>query len=150
MGNGNLEWANSPFTIDMKNLPMYSDPFGYQEPDSVPSESIDDIVPDPAKTAELRPAIVETLKTVYDPEIPVNIYELGLIYDIIVDQSANAGVRMTLTAPACPAAQSLPVEVKDKVSKVPGVSSARVEIVWEPPWTKDRMSETAKLQLGLW
>lgn len=134
----------------MKNLPMYPDPFGYPEPQEVPSESIEDIVPDPAKTSELRPAIEDVLRTVFDPEIPVNIYELGLIYDIIVDRDAHAGIRMTLTAPACPAAQSLPVEVRDKVSAVPGVASARVEIVWEPPWTKDRMSEAAKLQLGLW
>lgn len=134
----------------MKNLPMYPDPFGYPEPQEVPSESIEDIVPDPAKTSELRPAIEDVLRTVFDPEIPVNIYELGLIYDIIVDKDAHAGIRMTLTAPACPAAQSLPVEVRDKVSAVPGVASARVEIVWEPPWTKDRMSEAAKLQLGLW
>ena len=129
---------------------MYPDPFGYPEPQDVPSESIEDIIPDPVKTAELRPGITEALQTVFDPEIPVNIFELGLIYDIVVDAAANAGIRMTLTAPACPAAQSLPVEVKDKVAKVRGVSSARVEIVWEPPWTKDRMSEAAKLQLGLW
>jgi FeS assembly SUF system protein len=129
---------------------MYSDPFGGSEPQEIPSESIEDIVPDTAKTTELRPAIVEALKTVYDPEIPVNIYELGLIYDVVIDKDANAGVRMTLTAPACPAAQSLPVEVRDKVARVPGVASARVEIVWEPAWSKDRMSEAAKLQLGLW
>lgn len=134
----------------MKNLPMYPDPFGYPEPQDVPSESIEDIVPDPAKTSELRPVIEGVLRTVFDPEIPVNIYELGLIYDIIVDKDAHAGIRMTLTAPACPAAQSLPVEVRDKVSAVPGVASARVEIVWEPPWTKDRMTDAAKLQLGLW
>lgn len=129
---------------------MYPDPFSNPESADLPSDSIDDIVPDSAKTSELRPAIVDTLKTVFDPEIPVDIYELGLIYDIVVDQAGNAGVRMTLTAPACPAAQSLPVEVRDKVSTVPGVASARVEIVWEPPWNKDRMSEAAKLQLGIW
>lgn len=134
----------------MKNIPMYPDPYGYSESQEVPSESIEDIVPDPAKTSELRPAIVDVLQTVYDPEIPVNIYELGLIYDVLVDQGGNAGIRMTLTAPACPAAQSLPVEVREKVAGVAGVASARVEIVWEPPWTKDRMSEAAKLQLGLW
>jgi FeS assembly SUF system protein len=129
---------------------MYPDPYGFPAPEEVPSESISDIVPDPAKTAELQPAIVDALRTVYDPEIPVNIYELGLIYNIVVDQGGNTGVRMTLTAPACPAAQSLPVEVREKVSRVPGVASSRVEIVWEPPWTKDRMSEAARLQLGLW
>lgn len=133
----------------MKNLPVIPDPFSIPDAE-VPSESIADLVPDAAKSAELQPAIAETLQTVFDPEIPVNIYELGLIYDIVVDAAANVGIRMTLTAPACPAAQSLPVEVRNKVQQVPGVNSARVEIVWEPPWTKDRMSETAKLQLGLW
>ena len=108
------------------------------------------IVPDAARTEELKTGIVEAISTVYDPEIPVNIWELGLIYDILVDADGVAGVRMTLTAPGCPAAQSLPVEVADKVRKVPGVTDAKVEVVWEPGWTKDRMSEAAKLQLGLW
>jgi FeS assembly SUF system protein len=114
------------------------------------SESIEDIVPDELKMAELRPLVLDALSTVYDPEIPVNIHELGLIYDVLVDKDARVGVRMTLTAPACPAAQSLPVEVKQKAAAVPGVTSAKVEIVWDPPWDKDRMSEAAKLQLGLW
>ncbi len=134
----------------MKNLPVYPDSFDSPDAASIPSESISDLVRDPAKTIELTPPIVDALSTVFDPEIPVNIYELGLIYDIVVDRAGNAGIRMTLTAPACPAAQSLPVEVRDKVAQVPGVASAKVEIVWEPPWTKDRMSEAAKLQLGLW
>lgn len=86
----------------------------------------------------------------YDPEIPVNIFELGLVYDVIVDAAGVVGVKMTLTAPACPAAQTLPVEVRDKVRRVQGVSDARVEIVWDPPWSKDRMSDAAKLQLGMW
>jgi FeS assembly SUF system protein len=129
---------------------MYPDPFSDPQSADVPSDSIEDIVPDTARTTELRPAIVEALQTVFDPEIPVNIYELGLIYDILIDQAGHAGIRMTLTAPGCPAAQSLPVEVREKVANVPGVASSRVEIVWEPPWTKDRMSEAAKLQLGLW
>ena len=108
------------------------------------------LVADAAKTEELRPAIVEAIKTVYDPEIPVNIWELGLVYDVIVDAQATVGIRMTLTAPGCPAAQSLPVEVSNKVKAIPGVSDVRVDIVWDPPWDKDRMSEAAKLQLGLW
>jgi FeS assembly SUF system protein len=108
------------------------------------------IVPDPQRTEALKPAIVDAIRTVYDPEIPVNIWELGLIYDVIVDGAGVAGVRMTLTAPGCPAAQSLPVEVAQKVKAVPGVTDAKVDIVWEPAWTKDRMSEAAKLQLGLW
>lgn len=114
------------------------------------SESIDDIIPDPVKMAELRPLVLDAVATVYDPEIPVNIKELGLIYDVLVDKDSRVGIRMTLTAPACPAAQSLPVEVKNKAAAVPGVTEAKIEIVWDPPWDKDRMSEAAKLQLGLW
>lgn len=114
------------------------------------SQSIADIIPDPVKMAEIRPQVLDVLGTVYDPEIPVNIRELGLIYDVLVDKDGRVGVRMTLTAPACPAAQSLPVEVQQKAAAVPGVSEAKVEIVWDPPWDKDRMSEAAKLQLGLW
>jgi FeS assembly SUF system protein len=108
------------------------------------------LVADPARTTELKPKIIEAISTVFDPEIPVNIYELGLIYDVIVDASGVAGVQMTLTAPGCPAAQELPVEVANKVRAVPGVTDARVDVVWEPAWTKDRMSEAAKLQLGMW
>ncbi len=129
---------------------MITDPFAEPDAESIPSESISDLVRDPVKTIELTPPIVDALSTVYDPEIPVNIYELGLIYEIVADAAGNAGIRMTLTAPACPAAQSLPVEVRNKVAAVTGVASAKVEIVWEPPWTKDRMTEAAKLQLGLW
>ena len=114
------------------------------------ADDVSAVVPDPARTEALKPAIVDAISTVYDPEIPVNIWELGLIYDIVVDAGGVAGVRMTLTAPGCPAAQSLPVEVADKVKKVAGVTDAKVEVVWEPGWTKDRMSEAAKLQLGLW
>jgi FeS assembly SUF system protein len=103
---------------------------------------------DPAKTAELQGPIIEVLKTVYDPEIPVDIYELGLIYEIIVDADQRVLVKMTLTSPACPSAQQIPSEVRYKVKSVPGVADAWVEIVWEPPWDKDRMSEAAKLSLG--
>ncbi len=131
----------------MKNLPVIP-----PETPAAPQSSgeIGDLVPDAARTSELRPAIVDAISTVYDPEIPVNIWELGLIYDIVVDAAGVAGIRMTLTAPGCPAAQSLPVEVAAKVRDVPGVTDARVDVVWEPPWDKDRMSEAAKLQLGLW
>jgi FeS assembly SUF system protein len=108
------------------------------------------VVADPARTEALRQAIVDAISTVYDPEIPVNIWELGLIYDIAVDAANVAGVTMTLTAPGCPAAQSLPGEVELKVKGVAGVADAKVEVVWEPAWTKDRMSEAARLQLGLW
>jgi FeS assembly SUF system protein len=134
--------------MDPRFLPMIDGTA--ESPANEFSESIEDIVPDQLKMAELRPLVLDALATVYDPEIPVNIKELGLIYDVLVDKDARVGVRMTLTAPACPAAQSLPVEVKQKAAAVPGVTSAKVEIVWEPPWDKDRMSEAAKLQLGLW
>ena len=135
--------------MDPRFLPMH-DAGAADSPANELSESIDDIVPDQLKMAELRPLVLDALATVYDPEIPVNIKELGLIYDVLVDKDARVGIRMTLTAPACPAAQSLPVEVKQKAEAVPGVASAKVEIVWDPPWDKDRMSDAAKLQLGLW
>ena len=109
-----------------------------------------ELVPDPAKTDALRADIVRALSTVFDPEIPVNIWELGLIYDVFVDARGVAGIRMTLTAPACPAAQTLPGEVAEKVREVAGVTDARVDVVWDPPWSKDRMSDAAKLQLGMW
>ena len=105
---------------------------------------------DPVAALALRPAIIEAICTIFDPEIPVNIYELGLIYDIDVDSENRVQIRMTLTAPACPSAQSLPVEVERKVRAVPGVKDASVEVVWEPAWTTDRMSDEAKLQLGMW
>jgi FeS assembly SUF system protein len=108
------------------------------------------MIADPLKTLEIRPKVIEALSTVYDPEIPVNIYELGLIYDILVDASGTVGIRMTLTAPACPAAQTLPAEVAARVRQIPGVTDVKLDLVWEPPWDKDRMSDTAKLQLGLW
>src|SRR5437762_12379360 len=121
------------------------------QPTPTPPEKLEtaDLTSDPERLAALRPHIVKALSTVFDPEIPVNIYELGLIYDIIVDASNAVGVRMTLTAPACPAAQTLPVEVKRKVAQVPGVADVKVDIVWDPPWDRDRMSDAAKLQLGL-
>ena len=93
--------------------------------------------------------VKDALRDVYDPEIPVNIYEMGLIYDIDVDAGGLVGVRMTLTSPGCPAAQSLPVEVKAKAKAVPGVSDAWVDVVWDPQWDMDKMSDAAKLQLGL-
>lgn len=113
------------------------------------SESLAGIAVDSVRTDEIRPLVIEALKTVFDPEIPVNIYELGLIYDVVVDAAGMVGVKMTLTAPACPAAQSLPVEVRDKAKSVPGATDAKVEVVWDPPWDRDRMSDAAKLQLGM-
>lgn len=103
----------------------------------------------PVKTLTMQPQIVEALSTIFDPEIPVNIYELGLIYEIAVDSDNAVGIRMTLTAPGCPAAQSLPVEVVNRLKQLPGITDAHVDIVWDPPWDKDRMSDAAKLQLGM-
>jgi len=92
---------------------------------------------------------IEVLKTIYDPEIPVNIYEMGLIYEVKVDDDANVAILMTLTSPSCPVAESLPPEVEQKVAGVKGVNSAKVTLTWEPTWTKDMMSEAAMLELGL-
>jgi FeS assembly SUF system protein len=118
-------------------------------PATASNANMPDVGPtDPAITAELQGPIIEVIKTVYDPEIPVDVYELGLIYDIAVDAERRVKILMTLTSPACPSAQQLPSEVRYKVKAVPGVKDAAVEIVWEPPWDKDRMSEAAKLQLG--
>ncbi|HEV8341044.1 MAG TPA: SUF system Fe-S cluster assembly protein [Candidatus Binatia bacterium] len=96
----------------------------------------------------LEAEVVEAVRSCFDPEIPVNIYELGLIYDLKVDESGKVAIQMTLTSPACPAAQSLPGEVRSKVQAVPGVREVQVDVVWEPPWDPSKMSEAAKLQLG--
>ena len=93
--------------------------------------------------------VVEALRTCFDPEIPVNIHELGLIYSIKVDDSGAVTVTMTLTSPHCPAAQSLPAEVEEKVKAVPGVTEVKIDLVWDPPWDPSRMSEAARLQLGM-
>ena len=96
----------------------------------------------------LENRIIEVLKTIFDPEIPVDIYELGLIYDVKVDDEANATVEMTLTSPSCPVAESMPAEVEEKVAHTRGVQSAKVNLVFDPPWEKDMMSEEALLELG--
>jgi FeS assembly SUF system protein len=98
---------------------------------------------------ELEQKVIEVIRTCYDPEIPVNIYELGLIYAVQVDPSGLVNVKMTLTAPNCPAAQSLPIEVETKVGSIEGVTDANVEVVWDPPWEPGMMSEAAKLQLNM-
>ena len=131
----------------MKTLPVMQPDKPEPPPETTETAAL---VPDPDKTAALKPQIVSAISTVFDPEIPVNIWELGLIYDVLVDANGVAGIRMTLTAPGCPAAQSLPVEVANKVKGVPGVMDAKVDVVWDPPWDKDRMSDAAKLQLGMW
>lgn len=103
----------------------------------------------PAETSDLKAQVVEALESCYDPEIPVNIYELGLVYGIVIDPSGAVAIDMTLTSPACPVAGSLPPEVEAKVKSIPGVASAKVNVVWDPPWKPDMMSEAAKLQLGI-
>src|SRR5262245_2244868 len=116
-------------------------------PEPAPAAPAADLTPEQVQSLEKE--VVAVLHTCFDPEIPVNIYELGLIYDLDIRPSGAVGIRMTLTSPACPVAGSLPGEVEAKVRRVPGVTSAKVDVVWDPPWDKDRMSEAAKLQLGI-
>lgn len=97
----------------------------------------------------LKEAVIAALKTVFDPEIPVNIYDLGLIYDININEEQHVHLQMTLTSPGCPVAQTFPGTVEQTVNQVEGVTDCNVELVWEPPWTQDRMSEAARLELGI-
>ena len=99
--------------------------------------------------SELKNKIIVEVKKIYDPEIPVNIYELGLIYNIIVDENNNVKINMTLTSPNCPVAESLPKEVKDSIMKINEVNKVDLDLVWDPPWDKSMMSEAAKLELNL-
>jgi FeS assembly SUF system protein len=133
----------------MKPLPVIQP----QSPEATPptgDSKTGHLVRDAAQASTLEPKVRAAIKTVFDPEIPVNVHDLGLIYDVIVDANAVVGVVMTLTAPACPAAQWLPGQVEQAVKGVEGVTGALVDVVFDPPWSKDRMSEAAKLQLGLW
>jgi FeS assembly SUF system protein len=118
------------------------------EADARPPEERIDITA--ANSLVLEAQVVEAIKTCFDPEIPVNIYELGLIYGITVDPARGVEVRMTLTSPNCPAAGTLPGEVLEKVKSVPGVKDAKVDVVFDPPWDPSKMSEAARLELGLW
>jgi len=113
--------------------------------DAKPPEQPRQLTP---RQREIEIKVLGVLRTIYDPEIPVNIYDLGLIYEVKVDETDGVRVKMTLTAPACPVAGSLPGEVEAKIEAIPEVRSADVELVWEPPWSKDRMSESAMLDLG--
>ena len=99
--------------------------------------------------SDIKNIVIEEIKKIYDPEIPVNIYELGLIYKIEVDEKNKVNLDMTLTSPNCPVAESLPNHVKESIKKVEGVSDVNLNLVWEPPWDKDKMSEAAKLELNL-
>ncbi|WP_309663176.1 SUF system Fe-S cluster assembly protein [Sphingomonas sp.] len=106
-------------------------------------------VPENGKGSDLQASVVEALKSIYDPEIPVDIYELGLIYDVAIDEDGDAVVTMTLTTPHCPVAESLPNEVELRVLSVPGIRDAEVKLVWDPPWDPSRMSDEARLELGM-
>ena len=106
-------------------------------------ENVEDLRP-------LRDRVISVLKTCYDPEIPVDIYELGLIYEIRIDEGNDVHIKMTLTSPACPVAETLPVDVEQKIKNIPDVNNAKVEITFDPPWEKEMMSEEAKLELGMW
>ena len=100
-------------------------------------------------TTIIEAQVIEALRTCFDPEIPVNIYEMGLIYGVKVAEAGAVSIEMTLTSPQCPAAQSIPSEVEGKVRQIPGVSDVNIDIVWEPPWDPSKMSEAARLQLGM-
>jgi FeS assembly SUF system protein len=114
-----------------------------------PTPALENKVEEAARAQELEEKIIAALRTCFDPEIPVNIYELGLIYKVDIDAAGTVAVQMTLTSPMCPVAGSLPPEVKAKLEAVPGVNSAKVDVVWDPPWDKNMMSEAARLQLGI-
>jgi FeS assembly SUF system protein len=115
---------------------------------SSPAPSAAETTLNVSEVVALHDKIVEKMRTVYDPEIPVNIYDLGLVYEVKVEPSADVYVKMTLTSPGCPAAGTLPGEVEDKIVVIPGVKNVKVDVVWEPTWDKNMMSEAAKLQLG--
>jgi FeS assembly SUF system protein len=118
-------------------------------PESSEGAAIAPDAPDAVDTAALEEQVIAAISTVFDPEIPVNIYELGLIYDIVIDPAANVAIEMTLTSPACPVAGSLPGDVEGVVRGVSGIADAKVDLVWDPPWTPDRMTEAARLELGM-
>lgn len=111
-------------------------------------QEVERIAAEAEKELDLRTRIIDTIKTCYDPEIPVNIYELGLVYRLEVSETGRVDIDMTLTTPACPVAGSLVEEVRRRVAEVPGVTEVNVQLVWDPPWSPDRMSESARLQLG--
>ena len=114
-----------------------------QEPTMSATENIPEVKP-------LRERVIDMIKTCYDPEIPVDIYELGLIYEVKIIEGNDVHVKMTLTSPACPVAESLPLEVEQKIKSIPDVNDAKVELTFDPPWDKDMMSEEARMELGMW
>src|SRR5688572_3081068 len=119
------------------------------DPAAAPAQPESAFAANPLNTLKLQPALVEAVSKVFEPEIPVNIYELALIYSMDVDSDMNVQVRMTLTAPACPAAQTIPIDVERRLREVPDVKDVKVAVVWDPPWTRDKMSDAAKLTLGM-
>jgi FeS assembly SUF system protein len=126
------------------------DYFAFEHPEPPPQPESEDVErPEGEDDLKLFDPVLDALKTVQDPEIPVNLVELGLIYELLVKKGGIVFVEMTLTTPSCPVAQSMPDEVKRAVSGVEGIEDVRVKLVWTPPWTQDRMSEEAKLELGL-
>jgi FeS assembly SUF system protein len=128
------------------------DYFAFEQPNPPPpisEEGEEAVRPEGEDDLSLFDPVMDALKTVQDPEIPVNLVELGLIYELLVKKGGIVFVEMTLTTPSCPVAQSMPGEVKNAVAGVPGVEDVRVKLVWTPPWTQDRMSEEARLELGL-
>jgi FeS assembly SUF system protein len=126
---------------------MHDSPDTNETPDTANDTSAG--APGPADAGVIKERVVEMIRTCYDPEIPVNVYDLGLIYSVDIDDAGAVDVKMTLTSPACPVAGSMPPEIEHKVSTVEGVTSASVEVVWDPPWSPDLMTEAAKLELGL-
>lgn len=140
---------SSPEIIPLADVPPAPEPAPPPEAPAPPAADAAPFVRHPANTTKLKSKIVEHISKVFDPEIPVNIHELGLIYEIGVDADFNVRILMTLTAPACPSAQAIPLDVEHRVREIPDVKNVTVEIVWDPPWTKDRMSDVAKLQLGM-
>jgi FeS assembly SUF system protein len=137
--------SDAPTTESMKKKPPADDNKGATTPVAPP----DSANGDPLLHLALKPKIVDAICTVFDPEIPVNIYELGLIYGVEIDAENVVHVDMTLTSPACPSAQQLPAEVAYKIKAIEGVKDVNVNIVWEPPWSMDKMSEAARMHLGM-
>ena len=136
-------------TSDHVFLPVSDVPHPPTEPVSEAVGGSGEKLSGPIDPVAVEAAVIEALQTVYDPEIPVNIYELGLIYGVEVSEDGRAEIRMTLTAPACPVAGAIVEEVAEKAGRVEGVSTSHVELVWDPPWTPDNMTDAAKLELGM-
>jgi len=133
----------------MSDTGEHRDYFDFQDQQPPPADGAEVERPEGDDDAELMEPVLAALKTVRDPEVPVNLVDLGLIYELIVKKGGIVFVEMTLTTPACPVAQSMPSEVENAIAAVPGVSETRVKLVWSPPWDREMMSEEAKLELGL-